>query len=46
MYILCQFVWDKDDNPRIYVLAHEENLNHTEKETEAVSADDTVVFKN
>ena len=46
MYILCQFVWDKDDTPRIYVLAHEENLNHSEKETKAVSADDRVLFKN
>ena len=46
VYILCQFVWDKDDIPRIYVLAHEKNLNHTEKETKAVSTDDPIVFKN
>ena len=46
MYILCKFVWDKDDIPRIYVLANEKNLNHTEKERKAVSTDDPVVFKN
>ena len=46
VYTLCQFVWDKDDIPYVYVLADEMNLNHAEWKQRLVSTDDSVVFKN